>query len=232
MAPDLAFISLPTTAVKVYGPMGKVIKPLLEQLDIVPEKPEDNRTIVPCLAQQLPAIKQHSPDMTVLKTVPNIADAQASIRTVSIKPSLNFLYNLKFPLSCEITSALRILPPWSVSEAPALSHVLEKLLLPDLWVYREVAGVTGAQEDITKARQLGCIVREDVGPRAERNGEALVMAAALIERPGQGSQIYAERLFGLDTLDQKRDWLRRFCPRHFYFWVVLMWTDTSDASFN
>ncbi|ODM23759.1 hypothetical protein SI65_01348 [Aspergillus cristatus] len=212
LAPDLAFISLPATTVKVYGPIREVIKPLLEQLDIASELGafEKDRVVIPCLAQQLPAIKQCFPDIAVLNIVPNIADAQASIRTVSIKPSFNFPYHLKFALSCEITSALRIVPPWSVSEAPGLSNVLQTLLPPDLWVYREVAGVTGVQEDITEARQLGCIVREDVMPRAEQNGEALVMAAALIERPGQGTQTYAERLFGLNTLDRKRDWFRRY----------------------
>lgn len=212
LAPDLVFISLPATTVKVYGPMREVIRPLLEQLDIASESGtfEKDRVIIPCLAQQLPAIKQRFPDIAVLDIVPNIADAQASIRTVSIKPSLNFPYNLKFVLSCEITSALRIVPPWSVSEAPGLSNVLQTLLPPDLWVYREVAGVTGAQEDITEARQLGCIVREEVIPRAEQKGEALVMSAALMERPDQGTQTYAEKLSGLDMLDRKQDWFRRF----------------------
>lgn len=197
---------------KVYGPLDEVIKPLLEQIDIVPGTLENDKVIVPCLEQQLPVIQERFPDVTVLKIVPDIADAQASIRSVSIKSELNFKYHLKFALSCEITSALRIVPPWSVSEAPTLSLALETLLPRDLWVYREVAGVTGAQDDIVQARQLGCIVREDVGPRAEQNGEALVMAAALIERPLQGSRIYAETLFGLNTLDQKRHWFRRYAP--------------------
>lgn len=200
LSPTIAFVSVPRDDLWLLGPFEQTLQPLLQKLE-VPTAPNADTVIVPCLAQQLPSIFLHFPNASLIKSVPSCADAQTSLRTLTLRPNLQFGYNLKLSLPCQITFALRTITPWTTVAGPILTELLEKLLPPDLWVLREVAAVTGRQQDFNKARHLSCILREDLEPRARSNDEALAMAAALIEQssPHDG-RTYAERLFGIETV--------------------------------
>ncbi|KAJ6184953.1 hypothetical protein N7519_006254 [Penicillium mononematosum] len=208
LKPTLAFISVPRTDLRVTGHFEQELQPLLERLEI-PGTTSD-RVIVPCLSQQLPSIHQRFPNATVLKLIENCADAQASMRTMTLRPDLAFNYHLKLSLACQITSALRTITPWTTCGGPVQSEILEKLLPSDLWVFREVAAVTGSQENFNDARHLSCILRDSLETRARANDETLIIAAALAQKPSGDGRTYAEILFGLETTAQKKEWFQRY----------------------
>jgi hypothetical protein len=207
LKPTLAFISVPRTDLCVTGHFEQELQPLLERLEI-PGTTSD-RVIVPCLSQQLPSIHQRFPNATVLRLIDDCADAQASMRTLTLRPDLQFNYHLKLSLACQITSALRTITPWTTCGGPVQSELLEKLLPNDLWVFREVAAVTGSQENFNDARHLSCILRDSLETRARANDETLIIAAALAQKPSGDGRTYAEILYGLETISQKKEWFQR-----------------------
>lgn len=207
LTPTLAFLSIPRGDLRITGNFESELLPLLKQLDI-PEVSRD-RTIVPCLAQQLPSIYQRFPAAFVLTLIENCADAQASMRTLTLRPELGFKYHLKLSLACQITSALRTITPWTTCGGPVQTEILEKLLPRDLWVFREVAAVSGSQENFNDARHLSCIIRDSLESRAKENDETLIIAAALAQRPSGHGQSYAEILYSLETIAQKKDWFKK-----------------------
>ncbi|XEV01776.1 hypothetical protein FSHL1_007063 [Fusarium sambucinum] len=91
-----------------------------------------------------------------------------------------------------------------------MTSLLRKLIPQDLWLFGEVAAITGSQEDTTEAQYMTCILRENLEPRAVENNESLVLAAALLERPQGGGRTYAEVLFGLETPEERLVWFRRY----------------------
>lgn len=207
LKPTLAFVSVPRVDLRITGHFEQELQPLLKRLDI----PETNgdRVIVPCLAQQLPSIHQRFPAAIVLKLTTDCADAQASMRTLTLRPELEFKYHMKLSLACQITSALRTITPWTTCGGPVQTELLERLLPNDLWVFREVAAVSGSQENFNDARHLSCILRDSLESRAQANDESLIIAAALAQRPSGHSRTYAEILYGLETISQKRKWFER-----------------------
>ncbi|CAG7916597.1 unnamed protein product [Penicillium olsonii] len=208
LTPNLAFLSVPRADLVVTGHFEQELQPLLKKLDI--PKTTCDRVIVPCLAQQLPSIKQRFPLTIVLKIVANSADAQASMRTLTLRPELEFKYHLKLSLACQITSALRTITPWTTCGGPIQTEILEKLLPEDLWVFREVAAVSGSQKDFSNARHLSCILRDSLETRALENDEILIIAAALGQKPIGDNRAYAEILFNLETISQKREWFKTY----------------------
>lgn len=207
LKPTLAFVSVPRTELRVTGDFEEELQPLLERLEI-PGTTSD-RMIVPCLSQQLPSIHRRFPNTIVLKLVKDCADAQASMRTLTLRPELGFNYHIKLSLACQITSALRTITPWTTCGGPVQSKLLEKLLPKDLWVFREVAAVSGSQENFNDARHLSCILRDSLETRARANDETLIIAAALAQKPGGAGRTYTEILYGLETISQKKEWFQR-----------------------
>lgn len=205
LTPGIIFLSVPRSQIQITGPYESTIHELLPKIGI--SSPTPDRIIVPALAQQRPAIKLRFPDVFVVGR--DRALAQASLRTVTLRPELDFKFNLKLSLACQITSAMRTITPWSTLGAPAVSELLTELVPPDLWIYREIASVTGAQADFNEARHFSCIFREDLEFRAREQGETLIVAAALAQRTIDSSVTYAEHLFGLDSVDSKLSWLKR-----------------------
>lgn len=92
---------------------------------------------------------------------------------------------------------------------PAVSELLRRLLPEELWVYREMASIMGAQRDFDEAKHLSCILREDLETREEEKGECLVLASGLMQRHWLEELTYAEVLFELDSEGKKLDWLRK-----------------------
>ncbi|KAI1850686.1 hypothetical protein JX266_003968 [Neoarthrinium moseri] len=208
LTPTLAFISVPRKDLCVTGPFVQTLQPLLRRLEI-PETSSD-RVVVPCLVQQLPSINHRFMDVDVLRMVNDCADAQVSLRTLTLRPELNFGYHMKLSLACQITSALRTITPWTTQGGRMVTEILEKFLPDDLWVFREVAAVTGSQSDFDAAKHLSCILRDSLESRAEANGERLVVAAALAQTAYSIDVTYAELLFGLNSLSQKQEWFRNY----------------------
>jgi len=204
--PTLSFISVPSSEIRISGPYKTLLSPLLKNHEICGI--EADRIIIPCLTRQLPAIKKHFPNAKMISADSIKANAQASIRTVTLPLESNFPYHIKFALACKITSALRTVSPWSTCVGPELSNVLQDILPESLWFCKELASVTGAQENFDEAKHISSILRENLEPRAEQRGETLIIAAALAEKPVGGQQCYAELLFGLETEEKKLSWLK------------------------
>lgn len=212
LSPCLSFVAVPRSSVRLFGPFDKLLKPLLDLLEIpAPTDLETSCTVVPCLTQHLPALLHFFPEANPIKSVANRAVAQAALRTVSVP---GYAYDIKLSLACLITSALRVLPCWSAEAAPAMTSLLRKLIPENLWLFGEVAAVTGSQHDLSEARYMTCILRENLELRAQQNDEALVLAAALMERPRGASRTYAEILFDLDTTKDKVRWFRKWVTIH------------------
>ncbi|OQE80157.1 hypothetical protein PENNAL_c0047G00432 [Penicillium nalgiovense] len=187
LKPTLAFISVPRTDLRVTGHFEQELQPLLERLEI-PGITSD-RVIVPCLSQQLSSIHQRFPNATVLKLIEDCADAQASMRTLTLRP-----------------------------DGPVQSELLEKLLPNDLWGFREVAGVTGSQEDFNDARHLSCILRDSLETRARENDETLIIAAALAQKPSGDGLLFELVLpplvqYGIGLEGHGQNLVARVCRR-------------------
>lgn len=207
LTPTLGFVSVPRTEMRITGPFEEKLKPLLFELNI-PEAGKD-KIVVPCLQQQLPAIQLYFPNAVLLKTVSKCVDAQASIRTLTPRPELKFEYHLKLALACQITSALRTITPWTTVGSLFVTELLEKHLPPDMWVFKEVAAISGAQDDFSQAKHMSCILRSDLQQRARENKETSILAAGLAQEPLDDNRPYAEILYNLDTAGKKREWFRK-----------------------
>lgn len=209
--PGLSFVVLPRSSVDIFGPFEELTRPLLKTLKINSghEQEREKVIIIPCLSQNIPAVLHVFPEATLLKTIPQTAQAHAAIRTVSVP---GYAFDIKFSLAFQITSALRVLPCWAAAAAPPMTDIMRAVLPPaGVWVFGEVAAVTGSQGDKSQARHLTCILRESLEERARENGEALVLASGLIEKPfGGGGRTYAEIVFDLETVDQKLQWFTRY----------------------
>lgn len=199
---DLTFVMLPRSSVRVFGHFEELSQSLLRLLE-APSSVSEGTIIVPCLSQQLPAVLEFFPEVKALKTVPNCAKAHTAIRTVSVP---GYRFDMKFSLACLITPALRALPFWSAATALHTTDILKMLLPEDLWVFGEIAAVTGSQDNASEARHLTCILRESLGDKAQGNDETLILASALMEKPFGGQQTHAELLFDLTTTESKVSW--------------------------
>jgi hypothetical protein len=204
--PTISFISVPSFELRISGPYKTLLEPLLKSQGICGG--ECGRTIIPCLSRQLPAIEKHFPSIHIVAVDKIKSNAQASLRTVTLPPEIGFPYHIKFALACKVSSALRTVSPWTACVGPELSNVLQDLLPESLWICREFASVTGAQDNFDEAKHITSIIREDIEPRAERCGQSLVVAAALTEQPVGIQKCYAEFLFDLDNEEKKISWLK------------------------
>jgi hypothetical protein len=204
--PGLTFLSIPRIDICVSGPFEELLRPLLDKLDIA--NPSPDRIIIPSLTQQQPSIIARFPNSVPVFSA-QCATAQASMRTVTLSPELQFPYHLKMSLACTITSALRTITPWSALGGLAVSELLVKLLPSDLWAFWERAAVCGSQKDFDEAKHFSCILREDLEDKAKAHGETLVIAAALAQKALDDNRTSTERLFELNTIEKKRCWFRR-----------------------
>ena len=204
--PGISLVVLPRSSVHMYGPFEQLTQSLVKGLGV--SHPVNNDLVmIPCLSRQLPAVLHYFPKAEHIKSVPGAAKAHAAIRTVSVP---GYEFDVKFSLACQITSALRVLPCWSAAAAPEMTALMKKILPEDLWLFGEVAAVTGSQEDQSEARHLTCILRQNLEKKAQENDEALILVSALMEKPLGGQQTYAEILFGLNTTAEKKQWFTRF----------------------
>ncbi|GKZ64479.1 siderophore [Aspergillus niger] len=210
LEPELSFLCVPKSDMKVFGPFQSLLDPLLRSLGI--PKPDDtvNEIVVPCFSRQLPCITPLFPNARILGTVQNRCRAQLSMRTVSMTPDVGSSpLHLKLSLNCQITSHLRTISPNAAALATAVGNILRDLLPPDLWIFEEAASITGAQEDFQKACQLTCIIRKSPELEAAGIGETLIPVAGLMQKPFNDARTYMEIMFGLGSLKEKQTWFRK-----------------------
>ncbi|GLA24864.1 siderophore [Aspergillus niger] len=216
LEPELSFLCVPKSDMKVFGPFQSLLDPLLRSLGI--PKPDDtvNEIVVPCFSRQLPCITPLFPNARILGTVQNRCRAQLSMRTVSMTPDVGSSpLHIKLSLNCQITSRLRTISPNAAALATAVGNILRALLPPDLWIFEEAASITGAQEDFQKACQLTCIIRKSPELRAADIGETLIPVAGLMQKPLNDYRTYMEIMFGLDSLKEKQTWFRKYLIKLF-----------------
>ncbi|GLB08073.1 siderophore [Aspergillus tubingensis] len=216
LEPELSFLCVPKSDMKVFGPFQSLLDPLITSLGI--SKPDDtiNEIVIPCFSRQLPAITPLFPKARILRAVQNRCRAQLSMRTVSMMPDVGGSpLHLKLSLNCQITSRLRTISPDAAALAPAVGKILQSLLPQDLWIFEEAASLTGAQEDFDKACQLTCIIRKSPEKRAADIGETLISVAGLLQKPLNDNRTYMEIIFGLDDLKEKQAWFRKYLTKLF-----------------
>ncbi|KAL8825713.1 MAG: hypothetical protein Q9191_004242 [Dirinaria sp. TL-2023a] len=208
LSPKMAFVSVLKTEMRIFGPFENTLEPLLARLGIA--NPPDDRVIIPCLSLQLPCVYHYFPSTILVKSIAECADTQASMRTLTLRPELAIPYHLKLSIACQIGSDVRAIRPCQTLGGQIVRDQLYSLMPEELWLFREIAAVAGAQEDEDIARNLSCIIREDLEPRARANGETLIIAGALGERPLGSNYTHAEIVFHLKTIEEKQDWFMRF----------------------
>ncbi|KAJ5777242.1 IucC family-domain-containing protein, partial [Penicillium odoratum] len=200
----LAFLSVPRVELRITGDFEKELEPLLKELDI--SKFSGDRAIVPCLEQQLPSIHPRFPGAIILKSRQGLCRC-AGVNTHSrftTESEIQVSFGALFGLSDNLCSG-NDYSLYNLSD-----KILEQFLPSDLWVFREVAAVSGSQENFNDARHLSCILRDSLESRAQANNESLIIAAALAQTPNGDSRSYVEILYSLGTVAKKKEWFRRY----------------------
>lgn len=77
-------------------------------------------------------------------------------------------------------------------------------------MFGEIAAITGNEQVVSEVRHMTCILRENLEQKAKENGEALLLTAALMEKPFGEKRTYAEIIFNLNTLQEKETWFQRY----------------------
>ncbi|KAJ5109264.1 hypothetical protein N7456_005939 [Penicillium angulare] len=212
LSPELTFITVPRSDLKVAGPFEELIEPLLKSLG-VPTKPEvPGHIIVPCFTRQLPSILPLYPQARRIQSVPDTCRAQISMRSVTFKPELDYPHHIKMSLFVQITSGLRLIKPTGAAFGPTILKMLPDLLPPDLnlWWFAEPASITGKQDNYVDAGQISCLVRRLPEQLADNPEEVLIPGAGIMQKPFNEDRSYMELLFGLDDLKKKQDWFRKY----------------------
>ncbi|KAF3913389.1 hypothetical protein ABW20_dc0107822 [Dactylellina cionopaga] len=206
--PTISLLLVPRCDVRVYGEFESLTKPLLESFGINCPAPED-QIIVPCHAEQVPGVLEDFPRARIIKSVRGRAKCQSSIRTVTIT---NYKFDLKFSLGYRIGSVYRQFGGPNIPSNMNRAKLLSQILPENMWVLEDIAGVTGNVEkmDHHSACRLACVVRENLTSKADARGEALIVSAALMEKPYDDCRTYAEILFGLDTKAKKVEWFTSY----------------------
>ncbi|KAI9320739.1 IucC family-domain-containing protein [Dichotomocladium elegans] len=184
--PKLRLVAIPASSVKVRGPFQELIEPLV---DAMLAKTYTNRAssfssdqvLVPVHAFQVPNITHRFQDIVLLPKENNMAaEALTSIRSVEIPGVLNDL-SLKLCIGVKVTSALRIVSPFSTHFGPGFSSNVIPHLTYDhdiLHIQRELASVIYNHPDTDMAKHCSCVIREC----KEEEGEINIVAAALVEK--------------------------------------------------
>ncbi|KAF9960601.1 hypothetical protein BGZ72_006501 [Mortierella alpina] len=175
--PTLMLVSMPADAVVVSGEflalMAKLVPAGLVPLGRVP---------VFVHPLQVVNIISMFPEATIHPfVVPALA--QTSLRTVVIPKLIDYAF--KLPVGIRVTSALRTVSPWSTYVGPRVAPILERIIpKSNVLKYAEEKGsVSSNNSNFAIAKHLACIIREDFGASFREKNEAVIVCAALTERP-------------------------------------------------
>ncbi|KAK6540865.1 hypothetical protein TWF694_008248 [Orbilia ellipsospora] len=206
--PTVAILLVPRSDICVYGEIENLLEPLLESFGTSSSAPAGH-IYIPYLAEQVPAILEAFPLARVIKSVPDRSRSQSSLRTVTIT---DYKLDLKFSVAYRIGSQYRQFGRPSVSVGLGWAKILRKIVPENLWLFDELAGVAGDDQkmDYHSSCRLACVLRENSTARADVNDEALIVWAALMEKPYCDDRTYAEILFHLDTKGKKVEWFTSY----------------------
>ncbi|KAI7828511.1 IucC family-domain-containing protein [Kickxella alabastrina] len=172
-------------------PLGSAKGTMLNEVDL------QTQVVVPVHPLHLPAVRARFPFARVLDFDAD-AEAQASLRTVSPKDLRASGLDIKLPLGVKTSSALRTISTYSAFLGPQLTPLLTPIL-----------AYSNAPLDSDTAKYLACILRRNPQSLCAEN-ERAVVAAALTERLANGSSAVCALWPNLETVSQKREFLRTY----------------------
>ncbi|KAJ1886070.1 hypothetical protein LPJ66_009811, partial [Kickxella alabastrina] len=185
-------------------PLGSAKGTMLDEVDL------QSQVVVPVHPLHLPAVRARFPFARVLDFDAD-AEAQASLRTVSPKDLRASGLDIKLPLGVKTSSALRTISTYSAFLGPQLTPLLTPILdysnAPLL--SSEPASAILNDSDSDTAKYLACILRRNPQSLCAEN-ERAVVAAALTERLANGSSAVCALWPNLETISQKREFLRTY----------------------
>ncbi|KAF9923315.1 hypothetical protein BGZ67_009907, partial [Mortierella alpina] len=209
----LRLVSMPADAVIMSGEYLAIMAKLVPA-DIVPI----GRVPILVHPVQVPNVVSKFPEATFHPfTVPALA--QSSLRSVIIPGLPNYAF--KISLSIRLTSSVRTVSPWTASIGPQMTPVLEHII-PKSSVLRyatEQSTVRTKHTDFGIAKHLGCIIRDELDATLREQNEAVVVCAALTERP-DGHTARIIHLCNLNTLASRLEFLSIFVDLAFKSFLV------------
>jgi len=122
---------------------------------------------------------------------------------------------LKLALGLQVTQAKRLIYPDAAYFGPRFSTQIVPHLKLDpnvVIVAKDLASVVHAHPDQDIAGHCGAIIREAHDINSEERGERVIVCNALVEsgHAGEGGHLPAViRIFQLDTVEKRRNWLDR-----------------------
>lgn len=201
--PTLMLMSISADAVDVSGEFLTIMAKLLPT-DMVPI----GRVPVLVHPLQVPNIVSMFPEATFHPFTVS-ALAQASLRTVIIPELPNYAF--KLPIGIKITSALRTISPWTTFMGPRLIPILDRIVPKSnvLQYAAERGSVSARNSNFDTAKHLACIIRDDFSAALREQNEALIVCAALTERPN-GDVARIIKICNLNTRASRVEFLSIF----------------------
>lgn len=112
-------MSVPRRYITTVGQFEKLLIPFFGEYDVDTSMVPQDNIILPCVERQLPAIhQQFGSEISLLSSRPLCCKARSSLRTISLRTSTSFRYDLRLALACNITSALRTITLWTALIGP------------------------------------------------------------------------------------------------------------------
>ncbi|CDS10223.1 hypothetical protein LRAMOSA02899 [Lichtheimia ramosa] len=210
--PSLRLVSIPSSSVKLRGDFEDLIRPMV---DAMLAKTGASRSqydvLVPVHEFQIPNIQQRFDNVVVLPPENNApAEALTSIRSVAVPGLLDNL-SLKLCIGIKVSSALRIVSPFSTHFGPGFSANVVPRLSYDrnvLTIQRELASAIYRHDDPHMAKHCSCVVRE--APESEEDID--IVAAALVEKIQQPDtdETLVKHVWKLDTEEKRIAFMDRY----------------------
>ncbi|KAI9232357.1 MAG: IucC family-domain-containing protein [Podila humilis] len=200
--PTLTLVSMPADAVVVSGEYLTIMAKLLPT-DMVPI----GRVPVLVYPLQVPNVVSMFPEATFHPFTLS-ALAQSSLRTVIIPELPNYAF--KLPVGIRVISAMRTISPWT-SMGSRLIPILDRII-PKSNVFKyaaEHSSVSARNSNFDTAKHLACIIRDDFSATLCEQNEAVIVSAALTERPN-GNVARFIKMCNLNTRASRVEFLSIF----------------------
>ncbi|KAG0342955.1 hypothetical protein BG005_002591 [Podila minutissima] len=201
--PTLMLVSMPADAVVISGEFLTIMAKILPT-DMVPI----GRVPIFVHPLQVPNVVSKFPEAT-LHPFTLSALAQSSLRTVIIPELANYAF--KLPVGITVTSAMRTISPWTTFMGPRLIPILDRIIPKSnvLKYAAEHSSVSARNSNFDTAKHLACIIRDDFGATLCEQNEAVIVCAALTERPN-GNVARVIKICNLNTPASRVEFLSIF----------------------
>ncbi|KAG0255170.1 hypothetical protein BGZ95_005851 [Linnemannia exigua] len=211
--PTLSLVSMPADAVVVSGDFLTIMTKLLP-----PGTVPTGRVPVLVHPLQVPNVVSLFPEATFHPFTVS-AYAQSSLRTMVIPELPNYAF--KFPVGIKVTSAMRTISPFTTFMGPRLTPILDAIIPKSnvLKCAAEHSSVSARNSNFSTARHLACIIRDDFSATLREQNEAVIVCAALTERPNSGVARVI-KICNLNTQASRVEFLSRFVDLAFKAFLV------------